>query len=139
MISPMSENEGMSFLFQLLGCSSSIPSEELDAASALTHALGGLPLALVQMASMILRRSLSVAEFLAFYKKYPDRLLKRPAQTSSSYHHSVETIWIEAFVRLSERAEQLLWLLSVLDPDGVALELLEAAPMGEIMDSDHFE
>lgn len=135
----MSHNEGMSFLLQLLDCDSPIPPEELDAASALTHEVGGLPLALELIAHMIRRQRSSVARFLAFYTIHQDRLLRRPTPTSSSYHHSLETVWAESFVRLSERAEQLLWLLSVLDPDGVALELLEAAPMVEIMDLDHFE
>jgi prephenate dehydratase len=135
----MSHNEGMSFLLQLLDCGSSIPAEELDAASALTHEVGGHPLALELMARMIRGQRSSVARFLAFYTKHQDHLLTRPTPMSSSYHHSLATLWTEAFVRLSERAEQLLWLLSVLDPDGVELELLEAAPMGEIMDFDHFK
>jgi hypothetical protein len=139
MVSPLSNNEGVSFLLQLLDRSSSISPEELDAASALTHELGGHPLALAHTASLIRQRRYSVAQFLAIYAKYQDRVLKTPTRTSSSYHHSLATLWASVFVRLSERAEQLLWLLSVLDPDGVALELLEAAPMGKIMDPDHFE
>jgi hypothetical protein len=133
----MSHNEGMDFLFQLLDRGSSLPPQEIDAASALTHELGGLPLAIEIMARQILMRRSSVAKFLALYGKHRDRLWSN--QTTLYSTHTLSTVWASAFLQLTAQAEQLLWLLSVLHPDGVALELLRAAPAGEMMFSDDYE
>lgn len=113
----------MSILLSSLGRGGSSQPEELDAASAIAHDVGGLPLALVHLGGIARDRDSSITQLRGVYANHRDRLLRKTL-TSSSYHHTLETVWTSAFLVLSEKAQQLLWLLSVLDPDSVEQELL---------------
>ncbi|KAF2656291.1 TPR-like protein [Lophiostoma macrostomum CBS 122681] len=111
------------------------PDEEKAAAAAVANRLGGLPLALSQMAGIIVHRNLSFKEFLHLYDKqqgpqeFLDLRLMNPRPSLSNYEYNVASVW--AFDRL-DAGGALINVLSMLDPDGIS-EKIFAAP---ILDSD---
>ncbi|KAK0746923.1 hypothetical protein B0T18DRAFT_466404 [Schizothecium vesticola] len=78
---------------------------------------GGLPLAIVQVASLIRRRQLTTDEFSEAYgSDLRQSGLDQPqaSQHDGGYRHSIFTVW--AFESLDETAQALLNLMSLLDP-----------------------
>lgn len=126
-LGPLSEQDSLS-LFNHLTTVSNEP--EGDTARKIADALGGVPLAISQMAGIIRRQDLTLSEFLELYADHEEHasLYETKFDTNLiTYRHSLSTVW--AFEKLKPQARQLLELISFLDPDAIGEDLLMAASM----------
>ena len=125
-LNPLSDGDGAYLLKTLTG----LKNEEADdVARQISHTLGGLPLGIVQMASVIRRQQLDLPEFLELYQdctEHPDFHGKRFDSGIRTYPYSISTVW--AFERLSSEARALLEFISFLDPDCCQEAILAEAP-----------
>ncbi|KAI9930214.1 hypothetical protein MW887_012026 [Aspergillus wentii] len=101
---------------------------ERNLAVTVAERLGGLPLALTQMASVMIRQVLSFEDFLARYEEEEARLsLLRLSYESrrktEEYPHTVASVW--ALESLQE-ASGLLDFMALLDPESIPEEILQA-------------
>lgn len=112
--------------------------DQYDAAVSIAKRLGGLPLAVAQMSSIITHQNLSFTDFLKSYEKRGDRtdLLQWDVALQpqlSNYEHNVASVW--AFDSLGKSALSLLSILSMLAPDDIP-ELLFWPETSDEMDAD---
>ncbi|KAJ5383488.1 hypothetical protein N7517_001399 [Penicillium concentricum] len=101
---------------------------EVDTARQISDALGGVPLAISQMAGIIRRQDLTLSEFFELYTDHEEHagLYETKFDTNLvTYRHSLSTVW--AFGKLKPQTQQLLELISFLDPDSIGEDLLEAS------------
>jgi len=119
---PFSSEEAIQFLLKLTGRDmSEVEGESITNVSA---RLGGLPLALTQMASIIVTKNLSFRQFLDSYNEREGQrelLLFQTELKSMSYEHTVASVW--AFENL-KHGRKLLNVLSMIDPDVIPERLL---------------
>lgn len=89
----------------------------------ISETLGGLPLAITQMAAIIRRRHLSLRDFLEYYEEDAKRLQEMPVPgLKTVYNQTIASVW--AIESLPDEALALLQVLSLLDPDRIPEELL---------------
>ncbi len=93
-----------------------------DEAREISQRLGGLPLALTQMAGVVNRQQLSIGELLQMYaeeQSHKDLFNSNIGRVSyqSAYQHSISTVW--ALEDLESKSVMLLNVLSLLDPDSI--------------------
>lgn len=125
-LEPLSDVDGGALLLKLSGLDES--SEEDDAekiAQEISQSLAGLPLAIAQMAGIIRRQELSLAEFRSIYEEDKHRIALYGTKYDTSargYKHSVATVW--AFEKLSPEAKGLMKLMLFMDPDAMPDSLL---------------
>jgi hypothetical protein len=125
-LKPFLTHEAADYLIQVTG--RNVSDEEKAAATEIARRLGGLPLALSQMGSIISHRSISFGEFLRLYegREGQQELLHWPLEPGrsrpSNYEQSIASVW--AFDSLGE-GTSLLNVLSMLDPDGIPENLFE--------------
>ncbi|KAJ9613478.1 hypothetical protein H2200_003420 [Cladophialophora chaetospira] len=125
-LKPFSTNEATEYLLHITG--RQVTDEERASVVAIAKRLGGLPLALAQMGSIIQHQEISFSEFLRSYEARggQQELLHRPLEgvriRPANYEQSVASIW--AFDSLASGAT-LLNILSMLDPDGIPEKLFE--------------
>lgn len=128
-LKPFTSDEATEFLLKITRREAS--EEARKAVIEVTRRLGGLPLALTQMAGVILHKQLSFSEFLDSYneRRSQQELLQLSAgeliTRSSDYEHTVASVW--AFDNLSH-GQGLLNVVSMLDPDGILESLLTTKP-----------
>lgn len=101
---------------------------EKDSGQAIVEVLGGLPLAITQMAGVIARNELSFTEFLEMYgqESAHAQLFKQQVgqlKSRTQYEHTIASVW--ALDGLNDGAASLLGILSLLDPDGIPEYILE--------------
>ena len=124
-LSPLSDGDG-AYLLETL---TELKNEETDdVARQISHSLGGLPLAIVQMASVIRRQQLDLSEFLELYQdwtEHPDFHGKRFDTGIRAYPYRISTVW--AIERLSPEARAVLEILSFLNPDHIQGAILAEA------------
>jgi hypothetical protein len=126
---PFTSDEATGFLLKITGREAS--EEARRAVITVSQRLGGLPLALTQMAGIILHKQLSFVEFLDSYneRRSQQELLQLSAgkliTDSPGYEHTVASVW--AFENLSH-GQGLLNVVSMLDPDGILESLLTTKP-----------
>jgi hypothetical protein len=123
-LGPLSPKDSLSLFNHLITISN---EPGADTARQISDALGGIPLAIAQIAGIIRREDLTLSEFLELYTDHEERasLYKTKLETHSvTYGHSLSTVW--AFGKLKPGTQQLLELISFLDPDGIGEDLLEA-------------
>lgn len=119
-LKPFSVSEATDYLFRITG--REVLDEERASAVAIAKRLGGLPLALAQMGSIIAHKSISFSEFLRRYEEREGQqelfqwTFESIKSRSSNYEHSVASVW--AFDSLGKGA-MLLNILSMFDPDGI--------------------
>lgn len=89
----------------------------------ITALLGGLPLALEQMSSYVVRMNLSLEKFLPFYKRHKAKL-DATCSEYSTYPHSLATVFDISLGSLTGNAASLQNLLAFLHPDSIEDELL---------------
>jgi hypothetical protein len=113
-LQPFDLEEAADFLLNLTEREDS--TSDRDGALQVARRLGGLPLALRQMASIIKTRQMSFEDFIQVYDKREsqEELLKARLD---SYRHSVASVF--ALENLAESGTTLLNMLSMLDPDGI--------------------
>ena len=119
---PFSFGSGAQFLLQLTGRQES--TKQFPLAYAVAERLGGIPLAITQMASLISRQQLSFEEFLLRYnnEENMDELHSlRLGGPRDSYSHTLATVW--GLDRL-EHGMALLEVMSLLDPDKIQEDIL---------------
>jgi hypothetical protein len=117
--------EGTRFLITVLQRNIN-DTRELRAARSIASELGGLPLAIVQIAGLIRRRHYSLQHFLEVYNRHTRRVLDSSGRTSDHYH-SLSTIWTQTFMGLDGHTLELLLVLSMFDPDQTDVSLLQNA------------
>jgi hypothetical protein len=95
-----------------------------EEATKIAKRLGGLPLAITQMAGIINRRALSLAEFLDQVQqgKFEEFHSLQLGPQMRDYKHSLATVW--AFEQLLAGPLALLDVISLLDPGPIGEEIL---------------
>lgn len=124
-LGPLSKQDSLSLFNHLATISNEL---EDDTARQISDALGGVPLAISQMAGIIRRQDLTLLEFFELYTDHEEHasLYKTKFDTNLvTYRHSLSTVW--AFEKLKPQARQLLELISFLDPDVIGEDLLMEA------------
>ncbi|KAM0806780.1 putative Tetratricopeptide repeat domain-containing protein [Seiridium cardinale] len=124
-LGPLAQQDSLT-LFNHLTAVVDEQSDEI--ARKIADALGGVPLAISQMAGIIRRQDLTLSEFLELYTDHEQHTSLYETKFDSSlvtYPHSLSTVW--AFGKLKTQARQLLELISFLDPDVIGEDLLMAA------------
>jgi len=130
---PLGATEGAKLLINLTG-RRKLSIEERNNATAVAEVLGGLPLAIVQMAGVIIRQELSFSEFLEQYQKesaHADlfNLQIGPTNARAGYEYTIASVW--ALDHLEEAGQVLLEAMSVLDPDSIPEYILEENPAAD--------
>lgn len=115
------ESVGAAVLLTLVNQDTSSP-ENQSAAKQITQTLGGLPLALNQIAGFIIKQRLALKDFLPLYERNSAKIHSRKSQ--SSYNHSLDTVWEMALEKLSGDASRLQKLLAFFDPDKIHESIL---------------
>lgn len=122
-VSAFAPEEAIDFLCKRTG------QTDRDAALKLAEALGHLPLALTQAAAYIEETGKSVADYLALYQQYRQKLLGR-AKPSADYPYTVATTWELSFQAVQQQCAattDLLHLCAFLAPEEIPWDLLQPA------------
>ncbi|EJP62260.1 tetratricopeptide repeat domain-containing protein [Beauveria bassiana ARSEF 2860] len=136
-LGPLSQQDGLS-LFNHLTVNSN--TQEDEAARHISNALGGIPLAISQMAGIIRRQDLTLAEFLVLFIDHEERATLYQTKFDrnlATYRHSLSSVW--AFEKLKPQARKLLELISFLDPDIIGEDLLMEASARLLCESAPFK
>lgn len=132
-LGPLTQQDSLSLLNHLTAGSSE--SENENTAQKISEALGGVPLAISQMAGIVRRQDLTLSEFFELYTDHEEQanLYETKFDTNLvAYPHSMSTVW--AFEKLKPYARQLLELISFLDPDFIGEDLLMEASVALLSD-----
>lgn len=125
-LGPLTQQDSISLFNHLTAAVDGEPGD--DTARKISDALGGVPLAISQMAGIIRRQDLTLSEFFELYTNYEEHASLYETKfdtTLVKYRHSLATVW--AFEKLKPQARQLLELIAFLDPDSIGEDLLMAA------------
>ncbi|KAH6714430.1 hypothetical protein BKA61DRAFT_673740 [Leptodontidium sp. MPI-SDFR-AT-0119] len=133
---PLKKEEASNLLLKLTWHEDIPEEQELSLEAA--EILGGLPLAMTQMAGVMNRKSLSSANFLNRYKEEESRqklfsLSLKPKIRRTTYGHTLATVW--ALEEL-KHSSGLLDVMSYLDPGGIYKLYLQDT-MGNVQLSDY--
>ena len=123
----LSPQQGADLLLSQLSESDSDPNRRALALQ-ISNRLGGLPLAIIHMASFIEDGSHSLSSFLRLYEEHSSMLInQRPSGANFAYKHELATCWSLSMSSLPEDhiASDLLDLLSLFDPDQIPIQLIE--------------
>lgn len=121
-LKPLSTLESLGLLRHL---TTQINETELETARLISDALGGIPLAISQMAAIIRRQDLTLTEFWELYADLDEHsdLYETKFDTNLvTYRNSIATVW--AFNKLKPQSRQLLESNSFFDPDSTGENLL---------------
>jgi hypothetical protein len=136
-LGPLSQQDSLS-LFNHLSTISN--DRELNTARQISDALGGVPLAISQIAGIIRRQDLTLSEFFELYADHEEHASFYGTKfdtTLVTYGHSLSTVW--AFEKLKPQARQLLELISFLDPDVIGEDLLMEASVELLFEGTQFK
>jgi hypothetical protein len=136
-LGPLTQQDSLS-LFNHLTTVSNEPED--NTARQISEALGGVPLAISQMAGIIRRQDLTLSEFFELYTDHEEHasLYETKFDTNLiTYRHSLSTVW--AFEKLKPQARQLLELISFLDPDFIGEDLLMEASVELLSEGAQFK
>ncbi|OJD37205.1 nb-arc and tpr domain protein [Diplodia corticola] len=133
-VPPLSESKAAELLLDLVRqsdhCGVDEDVEETELARQLTKSLGGLPLAINQIANYMLESQCDLEEIWDIYSDFRNRasLLDQDAgNLHMDYPHSLNTVWDISMSRVesaNKDSRHLLQLLALLDPDGIPESLL---------------
>jgi hypothetical protein len=124
---PLAFPEAVDLFMTLLNRDSETRYERDASTDSLLERFNGLPLALVQVASLIRRRSMTVSEFFQVYEhgvQETGLAEHQASQYDGHYHHSLFTVW--AFESLDASSQSLLNVMSLLDPFNIQEAILLA-------------
>jgi hypothetical protein len=128
-LEPLEDDAGAVLLLQLTGISIDDEDDVEDLAKRNAQLLGGIPLAISQMAGIIRRQELSLAEFHDLYTDAAEHLdlynTKIGDGATKGYAHSISTVW--AIEKLKPEARTMLELISFFDADNIQEDLLVEA------------
>jgi tetratricopeptide (TPR) repeat protein len=108
-------------------------SHEIALAQMLASQLGGLPLAINQIANYVLDAECELEDFVEIFSDFHNRnslLEQDPGNLHMGYPHSLSTVWdisMSRIERSNKNSGHLLQLLSLFDPDGVPEILLDGS------------
>ncbi len=123
-------SDGAQFLLHLLQ-DREIRKEdpEFQTAIEISTRLGGLSLAISQIAALITARNMSLDKFIKFFDKYQGKMLRerKPGWKYPGYNHAIDTVWDISFDALETEGRVLLSVLSYLSPDSVPLQLFDGS------------
>jgi hypothetical protein len=122
-LQPFDDEQGGDVLVQLLNLSAPSNAQRREA-SKICSDLGGLPLAIDQIAGFITQRKLQVEEFLALYHRNSAKIDSRK-QGFGDYQHTLATVFKMSLENLSGDALHLQNLLAFLEPDRVYESIFE--------------
>ena len=121
-LKPFTSDEAIAFLLKLTN--RKLSDVDQESVINVSSRLGGLPLALTQMASIIVTKQLTFRQFLDSYNERESQRELLQFQTdikATSHEHTVASVW--AFENL-KYGRKLLNVLSMLDPDSIPERLL---------------
>ncbi|KAI0024434.1 P-loop containing nucleoside triphosphate hydrolase protein [Xylariomycetidae sp. FL0641] len=136
-VGSFSDFEGATMLLKQIGLDVNVASN-LDHATAISQALGGLPLALSQIGGFIAQRRLPLKDFLPLYERNAAKIDARKT-TKDDYEHTLDTVWNVSFEKLSEDSMKLLQILVFFNPDAVDEEIFLEGSQSESGLSPAFE
>jgi hypothetical protein len=116
-LQPFDDKMGSHVLLRLVGLNTEASSNQADA-EAITNALGGLPLALDQIAGFITQRRIRLRDFLPLYERNTAKIDSKKTGVSE-YDHTLSTVWEMSLSRLSGPASHLQKLLAFFEPDAI--------------------
>lgn len=122
--------DGARFLVHLLQHMTIIEGDiEFGDVIEISKTLGGLPLAINQMAAFINARNMSLEKFISQFDKYQSKMFgeKKLGWNCSGYSHTIDTVWHISFSNLSADSRVLLGILSYLLPVSIPLELFNGS------------
>ena len=98
----------------------------LNAAEMIATKLDGLPLAIVQIISIMRMRQLKLTEFVKLYESETELAELQPIRVGNArgYEHSLASVW--ALENLEPRPLVLLGVISMLDPDRIQESILKS-------------
>ena len=129
-LQPFDDKMGSDVLLRLLGLDKEASSSQTDT-EAITHALGGLPLALSQIAGFIRQRKIRLHDFLPLYERNAAKIDSKKTGLGE-YDHTLSTVWEMSLDRLSGPPSHLQKLLAFFDPDAIhEVVLLKGSPLLE--------
>ena len=114
---PFDQKVGSDVLLHLVGLNTEASSNQADA-EAITNALGGLPLALDQIAGFITQRKVRLSDFLNLYERNAAKIDSKKTGMGE-YDHTLSTVWEMSLARLSGPASHLQMLLAFFEPDAI--------------------
>ncbi|KAE8150033.1 tetratricopeptide repeat domain-containing protein [Aspergillus avenaceus] len=117
-LGPLSDEDGGTLLMKLTAVDDGIEDGAKSLARCISRQLGGLPLAISQMAGIIQRQDLSLSEFLALYedeKEHPGLHSTRFDLSNNTYTYNIAT------------SRGLLKIMSLMDPDNIQENILYEA------------
>ncbi|KAI0377693.1 hypothetical protein F5Y04DRAFT_263483 [Hypomontagnella monticulosa] len=134
-VNEFDQEEGAQFLLHL-AIYRRRTNDELEAAQKIAKELGGLPLAINQMAALINARNFAMDEFQAIYAKYEQRLHKEKKNGWKylGYQHALDTVWEISFANLSNQARACLGILSFFSADSVPIEVFTVIAPNKLPD-----
>lgn len=136
-LGPLTQQDSLSLFNHLTTVSNEF---EANTAKKISEALGGVPLAISQMAGIIRRQDLTLSEFFELYTDHEEHANLYETKSDANlimYPHSLSTVW--AFEKLKPHARQLLELISFLDPDFIGEDLLIEASVLLLSDGAQFK
>ncbi|KAI9668388.1 MAG: hypothetical protein M1831_001142 [Alyxoria varia] len=121
-IRPFDESTGSDLLLRLVGLPPYV-SIHRDRANTIVNALGGLPLAIIQMGSFIAQRKLPLQDFLPLYERNAAKIESRKIGIND-YEHTLNSVWNLSLERLEGPSRVLQNLLVFFAPDSIREEVL---------------
>lgn len=134
-LQPFDESVGANTFLQLLGVTCPSDEEKLEACK-ITQVLGGLPLALDQMAGFIKHRRMRIHDFLPLYQRNAAKIHARRHEFSD-YTHTLATVFTMGLSSLSGSAQHLQNLVAFLEPDAIPESIFLDG--GHLIDDPEFE
>jgi hypothetical protein len=124
MLPPFRSEEALTLLLGMTGRTNDL--DEHSSGDAVAKTLGGIPLAISQMAGVIARRDLSFSEFLRQYQEESARYdlfrLQIKDLNDTGYSHTIASVWALDGLK---KGSVLLEVLALLDADGIPEYILD--------------
>ncbi|KAK2596204.1 hypothetical protein QQS21_006352 [Conoideocrella luteorostrata] len=132
-VNEFDNDEGAEFLLHLATKRRRVKGE-FEAARQVASQLGGLPLALNQMAALINAKNYSIQEFGVMYSKHEKRFHRerKSGWKYLGYQHTLNTVWEISFTNLGDDARACLGVLSFFSPDSVPSSVFKTENPGEL-------
>ncbi|KAF4458057.1 NB-ARC and TPR domain protein [Fusarium austroafricanum] len=126
-------DEGAGFLLHMATKRRQV-NGELENSRQVASKLGGLPLALNQMAAVINAKNYSIKDFDTMYSKHEKRFHKerKSGWKYLGYQHSLNTVWDISFTSLGDEARACLGVLSFFCPDSVPSDVFKVNRPSEL-------
>ena len=129
-VQPFNDYEGAKILLKLLNKDMNSPSNH-ELAEGISHALGGLPLALNQIGAFINGRKIRLEDFLPLYERNAAKIDAKKASLSD-YDHTLSTVWEMSLNKLSGFSRSLQEMLAFFNPDKIEERILQEGSQNSV-------